>query len=169
MTDRQPGAPGQYILTVDQSVAQNILIGQPVAVTLKRDDQPVVEGTPYNKESVLPDELASRICPSVADPTPADALRGLSKRKFPVTLTASGWTLSSGVYTQRLPISAVLGDENESVKSWPVYSGTKKKDEALRDAAALVTYAKTSSGAITFTCIEEKPEVDIPVIVEVSR
>lgn len=169
MTDRQPGAPGQYIMTIDASVAQNILIGQPVTVTLTRDDQPLVEGTPYNKASVLPDELAARICPSVSDPTPADAFNGLSKKKFAITLLATGWTESYGIYTQRIPLSAVLGDDDESIKSWPVYSGDKVTDEALRDAVALVTYAKSSAGAVTFTCIDEAPTVDIPVIVEVSR
>lgn len=169
MTDRQPGAPGQYILTVDPSVAQNILIGQPVAITLERDDQPLVEGTPYNKEAVLPDNLAARICPNVTDPTPADALNGLSKKKYPATLLAAGWVESGGMYTQRIPLSAIVGDDNESVKSWPVYSGDKAAVDALKDATAAVTFASTSSGAITFTCSEEIPAVDIPVIVEVSR
>lgn len=169
MTDRQPGAPGQYILTVDPSAAQNILIGQPVTVTLERDDQPLVEGTPYNKASVLPDALAARICPNVTDPTPADALNGLSKRKISATLLAAGWVESDGMYTQRIPISYILGDENESVKSWPVYSGDKAAIEALKEATAAVTFANKAAGVITFTCLEDVPAVDIPVIVEVSR
>ena len=169
MTDRQPGAPGQYILTIDASVAQNILIGQPVAVTLVRDDQPLVEGTPYNKASVLPDDLAAQICPSVLDPTPADALDGLRKKKYPVTLLAAGWAESGGMYTQRIPIGAILADDNESVKSWPVYSGDKAAVEALKEATAAITFANTSAGAVTFTCLENAPAVDIPVIVEVSR
>lgn len=169
MTDRVPGAPGQYTMTVAASEAQKILTGESVTVTLTRDDQPLVEGTPYNKQSVLPDDLALRICPGATDPTPADALEGLSKKKYPVTLLASGWVNSSGMFTQRILIGKILGDDNESVKSWPVYSGVKATDEALRDATALVTYAKTSAGAVTFTCIEEAPAVDIPVIVEVSR
>ena len=169
MTDRVPGAPGQYTMTVAAAEAQKILTGEAVTVTLVRDDQPLVEGTPYNKQSVLPDDLAARICPNVTDPTPADAMNGLSKRKFPVTLLAAGWVESSGVHTQRILNSAILGDDNESVKSWPVYSGTKATDEAIRDACAAVTYARTSAGAVTFTCIEDVPEVDIPVIVEVSR
>lgn len=169
MTDRQPGAPGQYTLTIDASEAQNILVGQPVTVTLERDDQPLVEGTPYNKASVLPDELAARICPNVSDPTPADALNGLSKKKYPVTLLAAAWVNSGGMYSQRIPISAILGDDGESVKSWPVYSGDKAKVEALNDAASAVTFANTTAGAITFTCLNDIPSVDIPVIVEVSR
>ena len=38
-------------------------------------------GTPYNKESVLPDSVAQLICPDVEDPTPADALRSLQAGK----------------------------------------------------------------------------------------
>ena len=169
MTDRVPGAPGQYIMTVSASEAQKILTGESVRVTIVRDDQPLVEGTPYNKQSVLPDDLAARICPDVVDPTPADAMNGLSKRKYPVTLLAEGWVNSSGVYTQRILNSAIKGDDNESVKSWPVYTGVKATDEAIRDACSAVTYGKTTAGAVTFYCLDEAPEVDIPVIVEVSR
>lgn len=91
------------------------------------------------------------------------------RQNFTVVLTANGWTESGGMYTQRIPVSAILGDDNESVKSWPVYSGDKATIEAIRDAAANVTFATTSRGAVTFTCIGETPSVDIPVIVEVSR
>lgn len=77
MTDRIPGAPGQYTMTVSADEAQKLLTGEAVTVTLVRNDQPLVEGTPYNKASVLPDDLATILCPNVADPTPADALRGL--------------------------------------------------------------------------------------------
>lgn len=169
MTDRVPGAPGQYTMTVSASEAQKILTGEPVTVTLTRDDQPLVEGTPYNKAAVLPDDLAARICPNVTDPTPADAMNGLSKRKFPATLLAAGWVEASGMYTQKILINAIVGDDNESVKSWPQYSGDKAADEVMRDACAAITYAKTTAGAVTFTCLDEAPEVDIPIIVEVSR
>lgn len=77
MTDRVPGAPGQYTMTVSAEEAQKLLTGEAVTITMKRDDRPLVEGTPYNKASVLPDDLAAQICPNVSDPTPADALRAL--------------------------------------------------------------------------------------------
>ena len=80
MTDRKPTAPGQYKMTVTVNEAQKLLAGEQVTVTLLRDDQPVAEGTPYNKASVLPDDLAAVICPDVVDPTPADALRALAGR-----------------------------------------------------------------------------------------
>lgn len=169
MTDRQPGAPGQYILTIDASVAQNILIGLPVPVTLVRDDQPVVEGTPYNKASVLPDSLAARICPTVTDPTPADALYGLSKKKYPATLFAANWVEASGQYTQSILLSEVKGDENESIRCWPVYSGSKATDELIEQECSAVSYAKTGIGTVIFTCLNGIPATDIPIMVEVSR
>lgn len=169
MTDRQPGAPGQYIMQVPADETQKLLVGEPVTVVLTRDDQPIVEGTPYNKAAVLPDNLAARICPTVPDPTPADALNGLSKKKIQSTLIAAGWVLSAGTYTQKVLVNEIVGDDNESVKSWPVYSGIRSNDERIRDACAAVTYAKTSAGGITFTCLDDVPGVDIPIIVEVSR
>ena len=169
MTDRQPGAPGQYILTVEASEAQNLLIGAPVTVTLKRDDQPVVEGTPYNKASVLPDELALQLCPAVTDPTPADALNGLRKKKSSYVLYSGAWAESGGKYTQTVLNSEVKGDDAESVRCWPVYTGNKADDEAIMDACAAVTYAKSNAGSVTFVCLNDKPGADIVIMMEVSR
>ena len=67
-------------------------------------------------------------------------------------------------------VEVKISDDNVvSVKSWPVYTGVKSTDEAIRDACAAVTYGKTTAGAVTFYCLDEAPEADIPVIVEVSR
>lgn len=77
MTDRVPGAPGQYKAVVTAEELLKMQSGEAFTITMVRDDQPVVEGTPYSKEAVLPDDLASQICPDVEDPTPADALSAL--------------------------------------------------------------------------------------------
>ena len=169
MTDRQPGAPGQYILTVSASEAQKILTGEPVTVTLVRDDKPLVDGTPYNKASVLPDDLAAKICPGVDDPTPAEALEGLRSKKISATLSAAGWSESGGQYRQTIPIDIIKGDANETVKSWPEYTGEKEKDEAIQESAANVTWADTAPGNISFYCLNNIPAVNIPIVVEVSR
>lgn len=83
MTDRKPGAPGQYkaVITADQIAAMNS--GEEFTVTLTRDDRPIAEGTPYNKAAVLPDDLAQALG-LVGDPTPADALWALHERIYPV-------------------------------------------------------------------------------------
>ena len=148
MTDRQPGAPGQYILTVDASAAQNILIGQPVTVTLTRDDQPLVEGTPYNKASVLPDELANKICPTVADPTPADAYAGLLGVSTTVSLLKVNWSNNQ----QRVAVAGVTATNL-------VFAGpdTDSYDEYN---ACGVRCIGQSAGYLTFKC-DSTPGTDL--------
>mgnify|MGYP003304668693 CR=1 FL=1 len=77
MKDRIAGAPGQYKATVTSAEFNKLQNGEPFAINLKRDDKPEVEGTPYSKAAVLPDDLANKLCPRIGDPTPADAFRSL--------------------------------------------------------------------------------------------
>ena len=77
MKDRVPSAPGRYTATITDEERAKMLAGEDFNITLVRNDAPTVEGTPYNKASVLPDSLATTICPDVTDPTPADALAAL--------------------------------------------------------------------------------------------
>lgn len=79
MTDRVPGAPGRYSGSLPDGELQKLQRGESFAITLTRDDAPIVEGTPYSKAAVLPDELAAKLCPGVADPAPKDALAALYK------------------------------------------------------------------------------------------
>lgn len=166
MHDRQPGAPGQYKMTVAASEAQKILAGETVTITLVRDDQPMAEGTPYNKASVLPDDLAAQICPDVVDPSPADAFRGLIGRKITATLTAAGWS-SVAPYTQTIVAAGVLAADAPHIT--PVYSDTLATALEEKDAWAAVSEADAGDGIVTFTCFEDKPEVDIPIQIEVMR
>lgn len=166
MTDRQPGAPGQYKMTVDASQSQKLMTGEPVTVTLTRDDQPLVEGTPYNKASVLPDDLAAKVCPDVTDPTPADALKGMTVKSVEATLTTSGWSSSStGGYVQTITVSG-LTDEKKA-KSYPVWPSSLTQKIALAEETAKVRACTRSGNKMTFEAWEEKPASNIPIIVEV--
>lgn len=80
MKDRVPGMPGQYKAVVTDAELQKMHAGEQFTITMTRDDQPIVEGTPYSKAAVLPDELAQQLCPGMDDPTPADALKALNDR-----------------------------------------------------------------------------------------
>ena len=81
MTDRIPGAPGKCKAVVTGEELQKLQSGEEFPITLRRDDQPIKEGTPYNKASVLPDDLAEELCAEVADPAPKDALWALHNQK----------------------------------------------------------------------------------------
>ncbi|MBQ7767552.1 MAG: hypothetical protein IJ403_01565, partial [Oscillospiraceae bacterium] len=80
MKDRLAKYPGRYTAIVD---TEKIEKGVPFNIEIARDDEPTVEGTPYNKESVLPDSVAEAICPDVEDPTPADVFNALHTKKAP--------------------------------------------------------------------------------------
>ena len=167
MHDRQPGAPGQYKMTISATELQNFLAGETCTVALTRDDQPLAEGTPYNKASVLPDDLAAQICPSVTDPTPADAFRGVMAQRWAPTLMAASWE-GSGPYTQTISAEGILSTDKPHIG--PVYSNDYLEVAvAQKEAWSMVSRAYTSDGAVTFICFEEKPEVDIPIQLEVNR
>ena len=80
------------------------------------------------------------------------------------TLTVSGWS-GSGPYTQTVTVEGVVADKAPRIT--PVYSGSASEDSALKEASAAVSYAKPGNGSVTFTCLEDKPGVDIPIQVEV--
>lgn len=108
MTDRKPGAPGQYKAVIAASEFQKLQTGENFTITLTRDDQPITEGTPYNKASVLPDELAAILCPNIEDPAPADALESLMNR----TVVATDPNNDGNIV---LSYGAVIGD---SLPTW---------------------------------------------------
>ena len=82
------------------------------------------------------------------------------------TLTAAGWS-ANAPYTQTVAVAGVTAGSPPYIT--PVYSGVTDADIALREACAAVSYAKPGSGTITFVCLEDKPQTNIPVQVEVKR
>ena len=90
MTDRIPGAPGRCKAVVAGQELQKMQAGEEFAITLRRDDQPIKEGTPYSKATVLPDELAARLCPGVEDPSPKDAFAALHTQKADTVRRSAG-------------------------------------------------------------------------------
>lgn len=117
MRDRVAGAPGQYSGVVTGGEFQKLQSGQPFNITLMRDDNPEVEGTPYSKAAVLPDDLAESLCPDIEDPTPADALKALNKGKAPAgyglggnatTVENADGIIASGYYETAISIGGYI-------------------------------------------------------------
>lgn len=166
MHDRQPGMPGQYKMTIDAAELQKLMAGETCTIVLTRDDQPIATGTPYNKAAVLPDEVASRICPSELDPTPADAFRNLIARRSNAVLSAAGWTGTAAPYTQSVAMDVLESETPHVAAVLPDDSG---EAEVIQEAFGCITKAKSRAGSILFTCMSEKPERDIPIQIEVVR
>lgn len=84
----------------------------------------------------------------------------------PKTLTASGWVGDSAPYTQTVTLDGLT--DGRRARVYPAYGGVNiDTDLAMREACACVSYAKREGQNVTFTCLEDKPGVDINVIVEV--
>jgi hypothetical protein len=80
-----------------------------------------------------------------------------------VTLPASGWS-SEAPFTQTVAVEGILATDR------PHYGVVYTENwEAEKEAFALVDDLDTADGSVTFTCFEEKPEVNIPIQMEVNR
>ena len=80
------------------------------------------------------------------------------------TLTAAGWSVSAP-YTQSVTVSG-LTDTKRSM-AYPVYGSNTATNLALKEACGMVSFASRSGSTLTFTCLEDKPTVNIPITVEV--
>lgn len=78
MKDRVSRNPGAYKAMIPAGSMEALQNSEEFEIFLKRNDDPEEEGTPFNKDSVLPDDVAEAICPKIENPTPADAFRELS-------------------------------------------------------------------------------------------
>lgn len=104
-------------------------------------------------------------------PTPVSANNAVNKAYvdtvvIPVTLAAESWEGSAAPYTQSVTVPGLA--DTKIAHSHPVYSETPEENLAFKEACACVSYAKRNGGKVTFFCLESKPEVDIPVEVEVG-
>lgn len=82
------------------------------------------------------------------------------------TLTASGWS-ASAPYTQTVTVAGVTAKKPPHIS--PVYPGTEAEDKALKEATGAVSYAKPGAGTVTFTCLYDKPTIDIQIQCEVRN
>lgn len=80
------------------------------------------------------------------------------------TLTVAGWT-GSGPYTQTIAVAGLT--EGRRVMVHPKYGADVDANLDMREACSCVSYAERSGNSVVFTCLEDKPEVDITVAFEV--
>ena len=80
------------------------------------------------------------------------------------TLTVAGWT-GSAPYAQSVTITGMT--DAKKAMAYPVYGSDTATNLALKEACGMVSFASRSGSTLTFTCLEDKPTVDIPITVEV--
>lgn len=89
------------------------------------------------------------------------------RKVFLATLTVNDWVGDAAPYTQSIGIEGILSTDT------PHYGVRYDEDQELRlqqkEAFTLVDDLDTADGSITVTCFEDKPEVNIPIQMEVMR
>lgn len=80
------------------------------------------------------------------------------------TLLAAGW-VGSGPYAQTVTVAGLTDGRRCMV--YPAYGDDADANIAMREACGCLSYCKREGQNVVFTCLEDKPEVDIDVIVEV--
>lgn len=100
-----------------------------------------------------------------AEKNAKDYADGLHK-PFTVEVPASGWS-ASAPFTQTIAVEGVL--ETDRPHWGVVYSDDTESALAEKEAFAVVDKLNTADGSVTFTCLEEKPEADLTIQMEVNR
>ena len=113
-------------------------------------------GTVSSVNGVSPDETGN------VHLTAADV--GADTKSVSISIPASGWT-GSGPYTQTIAVEGLT--DGRRVMAYPVYGDDFDANLAMKDACGCVSFAKREGGNVTFTCLEDKPSVDIDVVLEV--
>ena len=80
------------------------------------------------------------------------------------TLTVAGWT-GSAPYAQSVTVTGLT--DAKKAMAYPVYGSDTTANIALKEACGMVSFASRSGNVLTFTCLEDKPMVNIPITVEV--
>lgn len=80
------------------------------------------------------------------------------------SLPVSGWE-GSGPYTQTIRVDGLV--EGRRVRVSPVYGDDVSANLALLEACGCVSFAKREGGNVVFTCLQDKPAVDLGILLEV--
>ena len=85
-------------------------------------------------------------------------------QKVTYILYANSWS-GSGPYTQSITVSDL--DDEKSVISYVDVPEDAQDEITLREETAKVSSCRSSGNMLIFRCLDDKPNMDIPIVVEV--
>ena len=88
------------------------------------------------------------------------------KRQYWEAILDANWT-GEGPFVQELTLEGIL--ETDCPHVGPVYSEDPETAAAQKEAWDCVSYAVACDGSIAFTCLEDRPDREIPIQIEVMR
>lgn len=120
-----------------------------------------VDGREITVSGVSPDETGNVVL--TASDVGAVDKEYVDTTDATATIPASGWA-GSGPYTYT--VKAFGMTDRRRCMVYPAYGDDTAANLAMREACGCLSYAKREGQNVTFTCLEDKPAVDIAVIVE---
>ena len=172
-------------ITNAQNAADNAQTAADNAQTAADNAQTAADNAKGTADAALPKSggdmtgniaMGGKKVTGLADPTEdGDAVRKKyvhdyvdGKRKvFTATLTVNDWVGDAAPFTQTIGIEGILATDMPHYSA--VYSESQDTRLAQKEAFALVDDLDTADGSVTFTCFEDKPDVNIPIQMEVNR
>lgn len=86
---------------------------------------------------------------------------------YSASLLSSGWNGSSAPYTQTVSVQGILATDTPIVDV--VLDSNTSTAISQNNSWAFVSKIETTANSITATCLESKPEVDLPIQLKVVR
>lgn len=150
--------------TTDSDAASKEYVDSAVA-DAKGASLPIAGGVMAGDISMGGNTVKGLKAPSAgADAATKDYVDG--KRAAYTATLGTSWT-GSGPYTQTVAVSGILASDMPHVA--PVYSSDTATAIAQKEAWGCISCGKAAAGGILFTCLEDKPEAEIPIQIEVMR
>ena len=89
----------------------------------------------------------------------------LSNQEIHTVLSANNWREADGQFIQNIIINNLTEDYNVDVKI--AYTDNLENDLLINKSANYIKYAMQNYNKITFYCLNKKPNIDIPIELEV--
>lgn len=127
---------------------------------------PVTGGTMQGEVNMGGQKLTGLATPTADTDAATKAYADTKFRWSYATLRTANWS-STAPYSITVGISGAKYDDY--IRLLPSYTGALETDLKLKKAWDCVTYATASTNSITVVCLEEKPTVNLTVLVELMR
>ncbi len=116
-------------------------------------------------QTILDEDVAGNLL-NLINKNTNDIATKASTETYTATLTSSDWS-STAPYTQTVTVTGILTTDNPVIDV--VLSTTTSTALNQLEAWGNVSKIVTGTDSITATCLEDKPEVDIPIQIKVVR
>ena len=162
---------GVYQALQDISISGGIVVDS----VLMDSTNPIQNAAVYNEFNTVKASINTKVDKetgkglSTNDYTTAEKtkLEGIERLTKNVTLTVAGWSQVSDNYQVLTTVDGIKASDNPHITL--AWGGNAENYLQQQADWGKVSYAQAAENGILFVCLQEKPEVDLSLIVEVVR